>query len=88
MDRTLRLGPTHVDEGLSVRDHLPGCDKECREFRLGSRSHDELDYLGNGEDCPVEAGKWVIFGEINVAPAQLRELDSLRKPALPVLWLP
>ena len=50
-----------------MRDHLPCCDEECREFRFGGRSHDELDYLGDGEDCPVEAGKWVIFGEINVS---------------------
>ena len=66
MDGAFGLGPSHVNEGLAMRNHLAGCDKESSKFRFCCRSHNKLDDLGNGKHSTVEPRKGIVFGEIDV----------------------
>ena len=68
LDRDFRLGPTHVDQGLTMRYHLSCCYEESSQFSFRCRRHDELDDLGYRENSPVEARVRVVFLRERCAP--------------------
>ena len=66
LDGAFGLGPTHVDKGLPVGNHLSCCDEKGSQLRFCSRSHDKFDDLGNGENGAVEPWEGYILREKDV----------------------
>ncbi len=66
LDGRVQLRPTHFDEGLTEGDHFLGCGVECTKFGFGSRRHDKLHYLGDGENRTIVLGEGVVFGDKDV----------------------
>ena len=66
MDGAFGLGPSHANEGLVMRNHLMGCEKESSKFRFRCRCHNKLYELGNGKHSTVEPREGIVFGEIDV----------------------
>jgi hypothetical protein len=60
------LRPTHFDESLMEGDHFLGCGVESAGFGFGSRRHDKLHYLGDGENRTIVLGEGVLFGDEDV----------------------
>ncbi len=56
LDWGFRLGPAHVNQGLTVRYHLSCCYEESCQFSFGCLCHDKFDDLGYRENGPVETG--------------------------------
>ena len=50
------VSPAHFHESISMGYHGFGADEEAREFGFSGGRHDVFNYLGNGEDGPVERG--------------------------------
>ena len=74
-----RLWPSHINEGLTIREHLLCGDELSTKFRLSCRGHDELDYFCNGEDGTIEAQEGIIFGEKDVgASSSIRIMPLAR----------
>ncbi len=79
MDGAFGLGPSHVNEGLAMRNHLAGCDKESSKFRFCCRSHNILDDLGIGKHSAVEPQKGIVFGEIDVCSRTAPRLGFVKE---------
>ncbi len=61
LDGCAWLWPTHFDEGLTEGNNSLGCGVESAKFGFGSRRHDKLHYLEDGENQIVVHGEGAVF---------------------------
>ncbi len=66
LDGCVWLQPTHFNEGLMEGGHFLGCGVESAKFCFGSRRHDKLHYLRDGENQTIVLGEGVVFGDKDV----------------------
>ena len=78
LDRAFRLGPAHVDQGLTMRYHLTCCYEESSQFIFGCRRHDKFDDLGYRRIVPLKRGYGSSSERKMCAPGRLRDLDSFK----------
>jgi hypothetical protein len=76
------LGPSHIDEGLAVGNHLLGSDKEGCKFRFCNRCHNKFDDLGNGEHSTIELWVGVILGEEDMCPSTAARLGFIEETSV------
>ena len=55
------MWPTHIDKVLTKLDHGFGTDEEARNFVFGSRGHNKLDYLVEGENRAISGRERCAF---------------------------
>ncbi len=66
LDGCVWLRPTHFHEGLMEGGDFLSYGVESAKFGFGSRRHDKLHYLGDGESRTIVLGEGVAFGDKSV----------------------
>ena len=85
LDWGLRLGPTHLDEGLAQRDHSLGGNENGGQLGLSGGGDDKLDYFRNDENGTIEGRGWAVLGKEDVGTSAAAPLGLVKVAGIGVI---